>query len=151
MDIKGFMRKESIKKEKTVLSWLEKGYIPGAELIDGKWYIPENARKPYTERRACNGYSIYKSMVKAFSKGKNIVPQLYNMTTEKFDLHLQTLKKWGLIEEEKLDGLTYYNATPKGMEFISFNNSQLNKFIQMSISSGSEGAVTALIKHGKSA
>ena len=28
MDIKGFMRKESIKKEKTVLSWLEKEYIP---------------------------------------------------------------------------------------------------------------------------
>lgn len=151
MDINGFMRKESIKKEKTVLSWLEKEYIPGAELIDGKWYIPENARKPYTERRACNGYSIYRSMVKAFAKGKNVVPQLYNMTTEKFNLYLKTLEEWEFIEKERLDGLIYYNATPKGKEFISFNNSALNKFIQMSISSVSEGAINAIMNHAKSA
>ena len=34
--------------EATVVKWLEAGYVPGTTKVDGVFYIPQSARKPYT-------------------------------------------------------------------------------------------------------
>lgn len=144
MTIEEFMVKEDIRNKKIVLEWIKKKYIPGVIYNEkDEIIIPNNARIPYTERGKCKGYSIYKSFVKAYYKGKNVVPALYNITDEKFKSINTQLEEWGLVQKEKLDGLIYYNATPKGAEFISFTNTQVNKFIQQVICSASHGITNA--------
>lgn len=133
------------KKAKKVIEWIGKGYIPGCMWNNEMWIIPDNARLSYTENRKPQGYSVYKSFVKAYSVGKNVLPSLYSMTPERFCIINSQLIEWGLIVEEKLDNLAYYNTTPKGEEFISFTNSQLNKFIQQSLYSISNGIASGVI------
>ena len=113
------------------MKWLNDGYIPGARFSKGMWIIPENARVPYKcSKHIVKPESLYKSFVKAYSQGKNVVPQMYNMTRQKFNLYHKHLINKGLIEEEFLDGLVYYNATDKGEEYISFTNNKLMKFFK---------------------
>lgn len=146
MTIYEFMKNKNIPKKNTVLSWIDKNYIPGIRYDKkGEVIIPDNARKPYTERGKCKGYSMYKSFVRAYHKGKNIVPDLYGITEEKFKNINSQLEEWGLITKENLDGLVYYNATPKGADFISFTNTQFNKFIQQAISSAFKGGTNAFL------
>lgn len=132
MDVETFMKKKGIKRRSTVEGWLKKDYIPGSHQgSDGQWFIPENARCPYTDRGNCtpDGFGIYKSLVKAYSKGKNVVPALYGITPEKLNSCNRTLLDKGFIKEEHLDGLIYFNATLEGMNFISWKNSKVAKFL----------------------
>ena len=123
-------------KPATVKDWLAKGYIPGAiQDNEGNYLIPDNARCPYTKARAKKeGVSLFKSIVKAYSCGFNVVPQLYDITPEKLNAIITTLKDNGLITEEHLDGLVYYNATPEGENYISLTNSEAYKIISDCVS-----------------
>lgn len=67
------------------------------------------------------------------------------MTQEHFDSINNQLVEWGLVTTEYLDNLTYYNATQKGEDFISFTNSSINKVIQQSLCSISSGAVSGVL------
>lgn len=87
---------------------------------------------------------MYKSFVKAYYKGKNVTPGLYSMTIERFENINRQLVEWGLTSEEKLDGMVYYNATPQGVEFISFTKNQLYIFIQQSLNSISSGIASGI-------
>ena len=146
MDINTFAEQQR-KKISTIEKWLNSGYIPGAFINeDGSWSIPDNARCPYTERGKCNrGFSIYRSIVKAYDKGKNVVPQLYGITPERFNNIHNDLLSWGLISEEQFDGMTYYNVTPNGHSFASFNNTELNIFVQNCITSAAAGIYGAYL------
>lgn len=53
MTIKEFAVKYGV-LEITVMSWIEQGYIPGAH----DDFVPNSARKPYTQARAKDGMSI---------------------------------------------------------------------------------------------
>ena len=141
------MKKEDIKKRSSVTQWINKKYIPGVTIDEnGEFIIPANARVPYTERGKCKkGYSMLKSFVKAYCNGKNVVPELYNITIEKFDEINRELEELGLITKENLDGLVYYNATPLGSEFISFSNTKINRFIQETICSVAKGITNSII------
>lgn len=132
------------KKTKQVIEWIGLGYIPGCVWNNENWNIPDNARLPYTERRNPQGYAVYKSFVKAYYKGKNATPGLYSMTIERFENINRQLVEWGLTSEEKLDGMVYYNATPQGVEFISFTKNQLYIFIQQSLNSISSGIASGI-------
>lgn len=132
------------KKAKKVIEWIGKGFIPGCLWNGDSWVIPDNARLPYTEHRNPQGYSVYKSFVKAYYIGKNVTPALYSMTSERFSSINSQLLEWELITEERLDDLVYYNTTPKGEEFISFSNTKLNKFIQQSLLAISNGVASGV-------
>lgn len=133
------------KEAKKVVEWIGRGFIPGCDWNSDAWIIPDNARLPYTEHRNPQGYAVYKSFVKAYYLGKNVTPTLYSMTQERFDSINRQLVEWGLITEEYLDNLIYYNATPKGEEFVSFTSSKLNKFIQQTFFAVSNGVVNGMI------
>lgn len=49
MTISDFATKVKI-SEKTVIKWINNGYIPGASVENN--YVPDSARKPYTKARA---------------------------------------------------------------------------------------------------
>jgi len=59
----------------TVMNWIAKGYVPGADMN----YIPDSAREPYTAARAKNGIARIKSILKACCDGKGVVPALFGM------------------------------------------------------------------------
>ena len=130
MNIESFIKKYRVNK-RTVMKWLNDGYIPGAIFSKGMWIIPENARVPYKcSKHIVKPESLYKSFVKAYSQGKNVVPQMYNMTRQKFNLYHKHLINKELIEKEFLDGLVYYNATDKGEEYIALSNTKLFKLFK---------------------
>lgn len=139
MTFEDFKKKKNIKRNCTLEDWLENNYIDGARKIDGKWFIPENARRPYTERKAKEGYALYKSFVRAYYKGKSVAPALYNISNEKFDTINNWLLSKDLIEKEELDGLTYYNATAEGEKFISFSNSKIGNIYGLTIEKIAKG------------
>ncbi len=130
MNIVEYKQKYKISK-RTIVKWLNDGYIPGVKFKNNEWVIPDNARLPYRcSKHIMKPESIYKSFVKAYSQGKSITPVMYNMTTQKFNLFNKRLLDKGLIEKELLDNIIYYNATEKGEEYISFSNNKLAKFFK---------------------
>ena len=147
MTVEEFMIKEDINNYKLISKWINKKYIPGVTIDEnGEFIIPDNARVPYTERGKCKkGYSMLKSFVKAYCNGKNVVPELYGITIDKFNSINGQLEEWGLIVKENLDGLVYYNATPLGAEFIAFTNTQINKFLQQAICSVFKGVTDSFV------
>ena len=62
MTISDFATKHTI-SERTVRVWIEKEYIPGANLNED--CVPASARKPYTKARAKTSDAIYCSIVNA--------------------------------------------------------------------------------------
>ncbi len=119
---------------KTVNNWIDKQYIPGVYIENGEHKIPDNARCPYTERRCKNmGDAMKKSILKAYSLGKNVVPQLYNITQEKLESINISLKRDGYIEEEFLDGLVYYNATEQGMKVLAGNKEAIKTISKLAV------------------
>ncbi len=100
--------------EKTAKQWIQKEYVPGADLEND--YVPDSAKSPYTEARAKIKFptSVFCSIMKATLKGKHVVPSLYNdMCQEEFDHYIDELAKEDLIRVRITDGITYYDPTLK--------------------------------------
>lgn len=117
MNIEEFInRQESVITKRTVLKWLEKGYIPGAkkDLKTQEWILPNSARIPYTRARAKNTKALRKSILKACMERKHVFYKLYkNVTEEEFKYKIQELKDEGLIVVRIEDGIEYYDSTNK--------------------------------------
>lgn len=108
MTLENFMENYGLKNKKTVVDWISKGYIPGANLE--KNYVPDSARPPYTRARAKNAESIYMSIVDASYKRRQVFPALYRLCDEEFESYIENLVKAGLIIKRITDGVIYYDA-----------------------------------------
>lgn len=113
MNIKDFATKCGV-LEATVKEWIKKGYVPGAQ---GD-YIPPSARQPYTVTRAKTGSAIVRSMLKACNNHYGIFAGIYNISQDAFDAYVKSLLDGGYIIAYEEDGVTYYNITVKGIEFL---------------------------------
>lgn len=108
MTLENFMENYGLKNKKTVVDWISKGYIPGANLE--KNYVPDSARPPYTRARAKNAGSIYMSIVDASYKRRQVFPALYRLCDEEFESYIENLVQAGLIIKRITDGVIYYDA-----------------------------------------
>lgn len=105
-------------KEATVVNWLEKGYVPGTTKVDGVFRIPQSARKPYTKNRAKKGSAILKSIVRACDLRLGICAAIYKIPEAEFSGYIETLVHSQLISAYQDDGITYYNVTDKGADWL---------------------------------
>lgn len=117
-------------KEATVVNWLEKGYVPGTTKVDGTFRIPQSARKPYTKNRAKTGSAILKSMVKACDLRFGICAAVYKIPEAEFSGYIETLVHSQLISTYQDDGITYYNVTDKGADWLK-NQSRKEEWISL--------------------
>ena len=143
MTISTFAEEKKTKKE-TVLGWIEKGYIPGANLE--KDFIPDYARKPYTLAKAKTSKSIYYSILYAAQHLFHVLPALYNLCEDEFNGYIDRLVEAGCLVKRVTDGVTYYDATPKAM---CYKKSELLKALSPAISAMSEGVTTAALNFTK--
>ena len=101
-------------KKITVISWVSKGFIPGAH----DDFVPDSARKPYTKARAKTGESIIKSILKACNARMGICAGIYGITETDFNTYISWLINGGYIMSFEADGLKYYNITTAGIDFL---------------------------------
>jgi hypothetical protein len=127
--------KQNNKSKKTVIEWIRKGYIPGANLENNN--IPKSARVPYTSARAKNANAIYCSIIKAANQRKHVVPEIYGIGQDEFDGYIRRLKEAGFIELRVSDGITYYDATTNAMKCS-------RKFILDAIEAGTKGLASGV-------
>ena len=113
MTIKEFAEKCG-KGSKTVRTWIEKGYLPGANADED--YIPDFAREPYTLARAKKGQALIKSILKACNDEKAIFPEIFHISVDHFNVLITSLIQEGLITAYKVDLATYYVITNKGSQ-----------------------------------
>lgn len=143
-------QKRCKKNTKTILNWLEKGYIPGVKQDSetGEWIIPSHARPPYTGTRAKTAQSIYVSIVEASNKRCHVFPELYHVDPSEFNHYIDELINAGLICSRTVEGVTYYDATLKTQEYMltSKSKSNLRKLICECLESISKGATAATIE-----
>lgn len=129
---------------KTVKSWIENGYVPGAN-----WdadYVPDSARPPFTEARAkskCSN-SVFASIVKATLKRKHVLPELYGMCQEEFDGYINQLVEAGLIRIRITDGITYYDPT---LQAEQQSKSEIKQLIKECVEVASRGAMSACLEN----
>lgn len=116
---------------KTILKWLELGYIPGAihNSETDQWGIPPHARPPYTKARAKTAQSICASIVDASNSRRHVFPALYHLDSSEFEGYINTLVEAGLIYRRMVDGITYYDVTLKGQEYAAQSKDKLRKLI----------------------
>lgn len=117
-------------KEATVVNWLEKGYVPGTTKVDGAFRIPQSARKQYTKNRAKTGSAILKSIVKACDLRLGICAAVYKIPEAEFSGYIETLLHSQLISTYQDDGITYYNVTDKGADWLK-NQSRKKNWISL--------------------
>ena len=125
-------------KVATVENWIEKGYIPNANLNEN--YIPNSARVPYTKARAKNADAIYFSIVKASRELKHVLPSLYCICDEEFNGYINRLVEAGFIERRTTEGVTYYDATLKASNATKKGVLQAVKVITEAIAYGTTKA-----------
>ena len=105
------------KREPTVRGWIEKGYVPGASIVDD--YVPNSAREPYTSTRAKKSVAIMKAVLKACNSRRGVVGALFGMGEEEFLAMMNSLEENGYVYSFSEDGVTYYNTTIIGEEKIT--------------------------------
>ncbi len=136
--------------EATVVKWLEAGYVPGTTKVDGVFYIPQSARKPYTKKRAKTESAILKSIVKACDLRLGICADLYKIPEAEFSGYVDALVHSQLISACQDDGITYYNITDKGIEWLN-NQSRRKDWISLvgagaSVVSAVSAAIPLIVK-----
>lgn len=122
MTVKEFAEKQNV-KENTVYKWIESGYIAGVART-GKdcYYIPNSARKPYTKCRAKTGDAILKSIVTACNQRCGVCSALYKISEAEFQCYISDLLDNKYITKYTEDGVTYYNISELGAEWIKYSN-----------------------------
>jgi hypothetical protein len=94
--------------------------VPVTKLsIDAKsgireWNIPQDDRPPYTNRRAKNMIGINISILKAIASGYQVLPELYGLSDEVFNIILDNLIQNKMTSKIKIEDVIYYNATLEG-------------------------------------
>lgn len=146
MTITEFMDLFKLRNEDTVISWINKGYIPGTrkDAKTGAFIIPELARPPYTKARAKTSNSIYKSIVKACINRYGVCAKLYGLTDTEFQVYIQDLHNAGYIHIETRDNIDYYFATSKSNEFL--NSSKPQELFKDCVESITKGITTACLE-----
>lgn len=146
MTIEEFMSNNNIKKRQTVIGWIEKGYIPRAEI--DKNFIPDSARVPYTKARARTAKGIYNSIVQATNKREHVMAKLYNLSEDEFNGYIERLIAADLIVKRVNDGITYYDATLQG---ASYNENQIlnavGKFVIKTVSAATYEMAKAITEN----
>ena len=146
MNIDSFMVMNGIKSKRTVVNWIKRGYIPGADLQ--KDYVPDASRLPYTRARAKGSDSIYRSIVKAARDRKHVFAKLYGVTDNEFQGYIERLIDAGLIVTRVTDGVTYYDATLKAEEYTKINTTVILRLVEAASKGFAEGFVSGLDKMG---
>lgn len=103
----------SKKTPQTVKKWIRSGWVNGAFYIDGKYYISDLARPPYTRVNTKSSASIRKGIVIACKRRLSVNAKVLNISEYEFDLYIDQLIANGLIEKRIVDNVTYYYATMK--------------------------------------
>lgn len=124
MDLTTFIKNFKIKQEQTALNWIEENLIPGAyyDASSQEWKVPDAARPPYTKARAKNSSAIYVSIVKGCIKRYHVLPKLYNLSQQEFDVYIQQLIKANLITVVYHQDIPYYYANLECDAFIASKN-----------------------------
>lgn len=150
MTIKEFSDINNV-SETTVKMWIDKGILP--VYIDkntNKVLIYEYARKPYTRAKAKEGSALYISMSNACANNMHILPKLYAMDEETFNMHIKLLVEAGIIKINDKNGYQLYDITEFASNQYKVNNKKFAKFVIDAISqiagSVAEGLVRGYIK-----
>ncbi|CAM2903728.1 hypothetical protein [Erysipelothrix tonsillarum] len=124
MDLTTFRKNFNIKQEQTALNWIEENLIPGAyyDASSQEWKVPDAARPPYTKARAKNSSAIYVSIVKGCINRYHVLPKLYNLSQQEFDVYIQQLIKANLITVVYHQDIPYYYANLECDAFIASKN-----------------------------
>lgn len=123
MNIKEFAEEYGIKNEKKIISWIDKGILPGAyKLENGEYYISKYSKPPYTSTRARNCTAIYTSIVKACENRKSVCAKLYKLNEDEFNLYIEQLVEQNIIVKRTQDNSDFYYATPNSRKFLDDNN-----------------------------
>lgn len=128
MTILEFKDRFDIKNEKLIYSWIEKGFIPGIERIDGDVVIPDRAWPPYTKARARTAQAVYSSITVAISKRKYVSAELYKMSKQEYAGYIGQLRNAGLILVQEENGVDYYQLTFEGQR-IAGDSKAIKKLI----------------------
>lgn len=146
MTIEQFMCKNNIKKRQTVINWIEKGYIPKADV--DRNFIPDSARVPYTKARATTTNGIYNSIVQATSKREHVMAKLYNICEDEFNGYIEELINAGLIKKRVTDGVIYYDAP---LQSVGYTKKQilktLGKIATKTVAAATYGITKATIEN----
>ena len=121
MTIQEFQQKYNLKSEKTIIQWLENGYIPKSTKSDEIWILPNSARIPYTKHRITNKSktkAIYKSILNACNKRYYISALIYKMSDNEFSSYIKILVIEGLISSYEDDGISFYTTTTRGNDYL---------------------------------
>ncbi len=138
MTIEQFAKNKNTSKKK-VIKWIEKGLIPQADLKEN--YVPDSARKPYTQARAKKASSIYHSIIKASNSRYHVLPQLYGMDEKEFNVYINNLVEAGILTIRESDGVRYYDVT---FQYQSIKGDKLNKIIGTLVESAAKGMTCAI-------
>ncbi len=148
MNIRTFQKNFKIKHEETILAWIQDGLIPGAYFDKPKqtWIIPDAARPPYTKARAKNTSAIYVSIVRGCIDRYHVLPQLYHLSQQEFDVYIQQLLKANLISVVYHDQIAYYYATPESEDFIASKNPlrYLETLLGVAVKAATEGTIKSM-------
>gem|GEM_PF-495178 len=131
MNIKEFKDFHNLKEtEETIESWITNGYIPGTtrNISAKEWVIPDDSWPPYTQARASKKTdSIYTSILRAVTKRRRPIAKLYKLSDNEFNVYIQNLLKYDLIDFKVIDGIDYYYATTSTTSYLK-SNSSFSKF-----------------------
>ena len=99
--------------------WIENGWIPGAyRQVDGEYSVPSQARVPYTGARAKKEDSIRVSVCRACMRQLGVCGSLYGCASDVFQGILQGLVEEGFLVPVVYGGITYYDATTAGEDYV---------------------------------
>ena len=135
LTFKNFMEKYGLKNSATVRTWIESGFIPGADYEAD--FVPDEARPPYVRARAKKPGAIYVSIVRALINGFRPIPDRYpTITKEEFyDVYMASLISSGIAIAKKDDslGITNYYPSEKAMKYVLENDKELLSQIKTSL------------------
>lgn len=131
MTFQEFMTTFKLKNSATVRSWIENGYIPGADYEAD--FIPDNSRPPYTKARAEKPSAIYVSIVKGLIEGYRPIPAFYKTITPDvfYSVYMANLIECGYVIENKDSslGVSFYFPSAKAQKYVLENENVLKKNI----------------------
>lgn len=151
MTKEAFMARYDVSKRR-MESWLKKGWIRGARILEDKsWYIPESAIPPYAARniKCAQGVGMYASLLSGCAKGLDVFPALYGMHENRFDFYMEQLIKMEFVAKREIEGVCYYMPLPKCAEYHTLPVREASKFLKNAletlVEAGAKGMVSAIL------
>ncbi|MBQ3724147.1 MAG: hypothetical protein II904_01360 [Oscillospiraceae bacterium] len=133
MTVEEFAKKYK-KHKRTVINWVEKGWIPGTITTPtGEVVIPEFAMEPYTSARARSGIKVYSSIIRGCMAGKAVCPELFRMPAQLFQKYIGKLVELEYVIEATIDDVTYYLPGVKCLEINDLTQSDIERVIRRAL------------------